>query len=127
MTGPCRAQLARIGFGTSREHDPAEPLASALDLVLAERRAMGRRGALLLRSAIADDGAAGDERGPIGGGARIFNGERDRLRIGPSAFAVCQPEALKRSSWSSVTERLVGPSMEIWLSSNSTIRRPSLR
>src|SRR5262245_6704571 len=77
---------------------PAELLACALDLDLAKRRAVGRRGALLGRRAIADDGAAGDERRPVDGGARILDGKRDRLRI--VAVDLCRmpagrPEALE--------------------------------
>jgi hypothetical protein len=60
---------------------PAKLLARALDFLLAERRAMGRGGALLFRRAIADDGAAGDERRPVGRGARILDGKRDRFRF----------------------------------------------
>ena len=79
---PAARQLARIGFGTSKARvTPAKLLARALDLVLAERRAVGRGGALLVRRAIADDGAAGDQRRPVGRGARIRDGERDRFGL----------------------------------------------
>ena len=60
---------------------PAEALARAVDLVLAKRRAMGRGGALLGRGAVADDGAAGDQRRPVGDGPRILDGERHGFRV----------------------------------------------
>ena len=61
-------------------------------------------------------------------GARILDGKRDRFGLVAVDLAPCASRRRwKRSIWSSDTERLVGPSMEIWLSSNSTIRRPSLR
>jgi hypothetical protein len=53
---------------------PAKLLPRALDLILAERRAVGCGGALLLWRAITDDGAAGDQRRPVGRGARIRDG-----------------------------------------------------
>src|SRR4051812_47450089 len=44
----------------------------------------------------------------------------------PSTPRTDQPEAAKRASWSSEVASEVGPSMEMPLSSNSTIRRPEM-
>ena len=77
---------------------PAEPLARAFDLFLAKWRTMGRGGALLGRRAIADDGAAGDERRPVGHRLRILDGEHDRFRIvtvDPRRVPARRPEALE--------------------------------
>ena len=63
---------------------PAEALARRRHLVLAERGAMGGRGALLAGRAIADGGAAGDQHRPLGvAGA----GERGAYRVGVVAIA----------------------------------------
>ncbi len=45
----------------------------------------------------------------------------------PSMAVAFQPQALKRATWSSDTASEVGPSMEMWLSSNSTTSLLSLR
>jgi hypothetical protein len=45
----------------------------------------------------------------------------------PSISSTCQPDARKRSTWSSETARLVAPSIEMELSSQKAISRPSLR
>jgi hypothetical protein len=45
----------------------------------------------------------------------------------PSIRQADHPEALNRASWSSEHDSEVAPSIEISLSSNSTIRRLSLR
>ena len=92
---------------------PKQLLARALDLLLAERRTVGRGGAGLRRRAIADDGPAGDQRWPVCDGPRFLDSQGDSFRIVAVTRAVCQPEALKRSIWSSETARLVGPSIDI--------------
>ena len=45
----------------------------------------------------------------------------------PSTAIVCQPAASKRARWSRLVESEVEPSMVIWLSSHSTMRRESRR
>src|SRR5512145_1771953 len=90
----CQDRLRHIEWDMT----PAELLARTLDLFLAKRRAVGRGGTLLSRSAIADDGPAGDERRPVGGRLRILQGERDRLRIvavDPSRMPARRTEALE--------------------------------
>ncbi len=64
-----------------RRMPPMEFLARALDLRLAERGAMGRGRARFARRAIADDGAAGNQRRPVGDPFGILDGERYRLGI----------------------------------------------
>src|SRR5690606_35402331 len=66
--GPAASRLAPgcsdIGRDLKGRNVPAELLAGGSDLVGSKRRAMGRSGPLLGRSAIADDRLAADERGP---------------------------------------------------------------
>ena len=60
---------------------PAEVLAGARDLGLAERRAVRFLGAGLGRRAIADDGLAGDHRRLVGDLLRLADGARDGVLV----------------------------------------------
>src|SRR5262249_28941441 len=60
---------------------PAKFLARALDLSRPRGAPVGRRSALFIGRAIADDTAAGDERWPVGGRLRIRDGESYSLGI----------------------------------------------
>ena len=76
---------------------PAELLARARNLLLAERRTVGCGRAGLARRAIADDGAAGDQRRLVGYGPRILDGQGDGFRIvavDAGGMPVRGPEAL---------------------------------
>src|SRR5882672_4398174 len=64
-----------------RRVGPAEFLAGAGDLVLAERRAVRGSRAGFGRRAVADDGLAGDQRGFVGNLARRADGAGDRLGV----------------------------------------------
>ena len=81
---PTLRQALKIGSGMSNGAvAPAELLAGAGDLVLAERRAVGGGGAGLGRRAEADDRLAGDHRGLVGDVARLADGALDSVRIVP--------------------------------------------
>src|SRR5262249_39787627 len=76
---PLSPPPARIGDGAFR---PTELLARAADFIGAERRAVGLLRACLIRRAEADDGAAGDQRGPVAA-LRLLERLGDRLGIVP--------------------------------------------
>src|SRR5262249_11094797 len=81
-TGGAAPHLPHLRGNTEGAPRPAESFSRALDFVRAERRAVTLLCPCLARRAEADDGAAGDERGPIAGlGLRKRLG--DRLRIVP--------------------------------------------
>src|SRR5207302_9411706 len=64
-----------------RRVGPAELFACRCDLVLAERRAVRGRRALLVGRAVADDRLAGDQRRLVGDLARLADGAGDGVRV----------------------------------------------
>ena len=106
---------------------PVQRIAGLCDFLGAERRAMRFFAALTVRRAEADHRAAGDQRRPVVA-ARPFDGGCDRfgvVTVDRGRPTIRRPRS--RASWSSEHDSDVAPSIEISLSSNSTIRRLSLR
>ena len=106
---------------------PAELLARALDLVGAERRAVRARLAGLGRRAEADGGPARDHRRACRTSALPRSPPRWPAGRARRCALAAQPAASKRFTWSTESASESGPSIEMPLSSNSTISRLSLR
>ena len=125
---PAARQAVSTSSGTVNSVGVESELrASRLDLVLAERGTVGRRGALLVGRAKADDRPAADEARPRIGQRFLDRAARRRLRRGrrirtcataPPGGAQQRPRCATGS---------VEPSIVMLLSSHSTISRPSLR
>ena len=106
---------------------PAEPLARALDLLGAERRAVRRGGAGLGRRAEGDDRPAGDEARPV---LRLRPFERGGDLVVVVAVDALGRPAMRREALELVVATRRGwsaPSIVIELSSHSTISLLSLR
>ena len=105
-----------------RRVGPAERGLGAGQLLGAERLAVRLRRAGLLGRAEADGRLAGDQGRAVDFFARAM---ARLIACGswPSMRAARQPAASKRFTWSTESESDSGPSMEMPLSSKSTIRR----
>ena len=73
------------------------------------------------RRAVADGGAAGDQRRPVGVLAPASMAAAMASGSWPSTRVAAQPAASKRFTWSTESASDSGPSIEMPLSSNSTI------